>query len=124
MSFKSNNFYKISCVLCLVFAIAIKGIRIKYFGVNDTFDVLLGSAPSFLYLFGLISFVPIVKFQIEFSAFLRTAVGLTLGALAYEFEQYWSSRTFDLYDVIATILALVTVLVVHHRKWLSKEQVD
>jgi len=36
-----------------------------------------------------------------------------LGNLIYEIEQCWSSRIFDLYDVIATLLALSLFLLVH-----------
>lgn len=111
--FKSKKFYCVSFLSCLILALLIKFSRDKYFGVNEVLDVSLGSAPSFLYLFGLICCVPLLKKNIEIAAYKKTAWGCTLGALAYEAEQIWTSRQFDLNDVLATILALILFLVIH-----------
>jgi len=119
MPLKSERFYKRSFVVCLVLAIVIKAVRGSFYGSNDILDIFLGSSPSFLYLFGLISLIPIVKSDIEFPAFKKLAIVCTLGALVYELEQYWTSRVFDTYDIIATVLAITAMLVIHKRKWLN-----
>ena len=43
-----------------------------------------------------------------------------LGALTYEIEQYWSSRVFDLYDVVAILLAFFVFLFVHLESLVEK----
>ena len=114
MSFRSNSFYIASAIACFVFALTIKLTRSSYSGESEFFLTLLGSLPSFLYLFGLISLVPIVKKDITYPVFIKTAFFITLGALAYEFEQAFTSRVFDYYDVLATTLALLLMMRVHH----------
>lgn len=37
-----------------------------------------------------------------------------LGSLAYEFEQVWSSRVFDIYDIIALLLGYLFALAVYN----------
>ena len=110
---KSKKFYCVSFVSCLILALLIKFSRNKYFGLNEVLDVFLASAPSFLYLFGLICCVPLLKKSIEIAAYKKTAFLFTLGALTYEAEQIWTSRHFDLNDVLATILALILFLAIH-----------
>ena len=117
MSFKSKKFYAICFIACLILAVTVKLLRHSYSGTNEFSDILLGSSPSFLYLFGLISIVPVVKVDIQLSSYIKTAFMLTLGALAYEAEQSW--RTFDFYDVIATISAFLIFLAIHHFKLLK-----
>jgi len=116
MSLKSERFYKRSFIVCLVLAIVIKAVRGSFFGSNEILDIFLGSSPSFLYLFGLIALIPIVKSGIEFSAFKKMAIACSIGALAYELQQYWTSRVFDTFDIVATALAIITMLILHNRK--------
>jgi hypothetical protein len=113
MQFKSKTFYIYSFVISLSLALWVKFSRESLYGINLPLDVLLGSTPSFLYLFGLISAIPIFYKNIEFSSYQKSWLALTGGALLYEFEQYWTSRVFDTYDVIATLLGLALIVIIH-----------
>ena len=113
MSFRSISFYIASFMTCFIAALIIKFSRQSHSSDNEFIIILMGSLPSFLYLVGLIALIPIVKKDITFPAFIKASFFLTLGALAYEFEQAFTSRTFDYYDVIATISALLVMLGVH-----------
>ena len=113
MSFRSINFYIVSFMTCVIAALIIKFSRQSFSSDNELIIISMGSLPSFLYLAGLIALIPIVKKDITFSAYIKVSSFLTLGALAYEFEQAFTSRIFDYYDVIATILALLVMLGVH-----------
>jgi len=47
------------------------------------------------------------------SFFTKTGTIKTMiGLLAYEIEQYWTSRTFDKLDIIATIIGLVISILI------------
>ena len=116
VTLRSTNFYLVNFIMCSVLAIIVKAIRTNYYGINDLIDVLLGSSPSFLYLFGLIAFIPLVKRDIEPLKFKKYTLLITVGALTYEAEQYWTARIFDLNDVMATLLATSLMLLVHRRK--------
>ncbi len=113
MSFRSINFYIASFMTCFIAALIIKFSRQSYSSDNEFIIISMGSLPSFLYLVGLIALIPIVKKDITFPAYVKASFFLTLGALTYEFEQAFTSRTFDYYDVIATILAPLVMLGVH-----------
>jgi ribose/xylose/arabinose/galactoside ABC-type transport system permease subunit len=116
LSFRNKEFYIISFIVCLVLAIIVKFTRHSFFGNSEFLDILLGSSPSFLYLYGLISIIPVIKNNLEFTSYKKLAFMVTLGALTYEVEQVWSSRFFDYYDIAATILALTLMLVIHSSK--------
>ena len=113
MQFKSKAFYIYSFSFCFFFAVLIKLSRADFYGINFTLDVFLGSLPSFLYLFGLISAIPVFYKNIEFTSYKKIVPAITVGALVYEFEQYWTSRVFDLYDIVATILAFSLIVMIH-----------
>lgn len=113
MTFRSINFYIASFMTCFIAALIIKFSRQSYSSDNEFIIILMGALPSFLYLVGLIALIPIVKKDLTFAAYIKTSFFLTFGALTYEFEQAFTSRTFDYYDVIATILALLVMLGVH-----------
>jgi len=43
---------------------------------------------------------------------IKTMIFVTSGILTYEIEQYWTERTFDILDIIATIIGLgVSILI-------------
>lgn len=90
-----------------------KVFREELYGTNIVIDIFIGSTPSFFYLLGLMSLVAIFSQHLKLHSVLKTSFLLMLGALIYEIEQYWSSRTFDLYDVLATLLAFFVFLLVH-----------
>lgn len=87
--------------------------REKLYGIDLSIDILLGSSPSFLYLLGLSSLFAIITGQSKPNSVLKGSLLLMLGALSYEIEQYWSSRVFDFYDVVATLLAFFVFLLFH-----------
>ena len=43
---------------------------------------------------------------------IKTMIFVSIGLLAYEIEQYWTSRTFDKLDIIATIIGLVISILI------------
>ena len=76
----------------------------------------LGSAPSFFYLFGIMSLIPIVQPKINIKTFNRSVLMFTAGALTYEMQQYWTAMLFDLGDIISTLLAALLMLSLHQKK--------
>lgn len=113
MQFRKDSYYLTSVILCFTLAIFIKLHRKTDVVHHEFVQVLLGSLPSFLYLYGLVCLVPLFKKDLTVAGFVKSALFLTLGALSYELEQLYSSRVFDYFDIAATILALLIVLFVH-----------
>ncbi len=116
LSFRAKSFYISSFIICGVFAIIVKVTRSDVFGINSFWDVFLGSSPSFFYLFGIISIIPIIQPKINVKTFKKSVLMFTAGALTYEMEQYWTSMFFDLGDIIATLLAALLMLSLHQNK--------
>ena len=56
-------------------------------------------APSFFYIVGFCLFGAFVQNKKE----ERTMLFIAIGALIYELEQYWTSRTYDYKDILATV---------------------
>jgi len=77
---------------------------------NPLVHVLLGSSPSFFAIIA-ISFLSLAytKDKQQKGIFF-----VFLGSLVYEFEQIWSSRVFDIYDIIALILGYLFALAVYN----------
>jgi hypothetical protein len=115
MNFYSKPFYFTMFIASLLVALLVRFNREKYYGTSESIDFLLGSAPSFFYLFGLLMLITIFSKAQKYSKFLQYAVFVSLGALAYELEQYWTERTFDIADIAASILATVLYLCLHSR---------
>lgn len=124
MLIRSEKFYLFSFITCLILALATKAFRESYTGDSQLFIIALGSAPSFLYLFGLIAVVPLIRKNMTLTSFRKTAYFLTLGALTYEIDQAFSSRVFDVYDVVATLLALIIMLGLHRNEMPQTQQVN
>ncbi len=113
MSFRRKNFYIASFILCGTLAIAVQLTRAETTGINSLLDTFLGSSPSFLYLFGIMSVIPIVQPKVNIQTFKKYILWSTAGALTYEMEQYWTSMIFDLNDIVATLFAAVLMFVLH-----------
>ncbi len=110
---KSNNFYLLCFVISFLFSILVSLYRDSLYGIDVLLDIVLGSSPSFLYLLGLSALVAMLTRHSKFNSVLKISFILMLGALTYEIEQYWSSKVFDLYDVIATLLAFSVFVFAH-----------
>ena len=102
-------------IASLLIALLVKFNRERYYGTSESIDLLLGAAPSFFYLFGLLMLITFFSKPQEFSKFLKYAVFVSLGALAYELEQYWTERTFDIADIAASILATALYFCLQYR---------
>lgn len=77
----------------------------KFINKNDIFDFgLADSLPSFLYIVGIIFIVLSYSKNVNGRKVTKSILLMTSGALLYEFEQLFSNMTFDVKDVIATIL--------------------
>lgn len=76
---------------------------VRDMGVDSSpVDFLLGSAPSFFSILGVLFFSKVMvvkeKYSDKYPAFIL------LGTLLYEIEQIWSNRVFDIYDILALLL--------------------
>jgi len=116
LSFRDKSFYIASFITCGFFAIIVKVTRTEGFGINVFLDTILGSSPSFFYLFGILSLIPIIQPKINIKTFNKSILMFTAGALIYEAEQYWTSMFFDLGDILATLLAGMLMLSLHQNK--------
>ncbi|RJY06837.1 hypothetical protein D5R81_17070 [Parashewanella spongiae] len=58
--------------------IAVKLARTDIFGFNLVLDIFLGSSPSFVYLFGMMSVIPIVQPKINVKTFHSLVLMLSL----------------------------------------------
>lgn len=107
----SKKTYIATLVVCVALATIAKLIRSEV----DTIwlSAVLGSAPSYFYLLGMSVAPAILMKNITYRGLLKILIGITLGALAYELEQNWTSRTFDSGDLIATLFAFLTVVLSH-----------
>lgn len=110
------NFYITSFFISGICAIFIKLSRGNLFGINSDFDILLGSSPSFFYLFGVLSIVPVIHRKINVTTYRKYVLFIMAGGILYEMEQYWTSMIFDIGDVIATIFAGLLMLALHQKK--------
>ena len=90
-------------VACAVLGLLVKvWLRPQYGWDGDAVGFLLGVAPNFLYSIGL-PFLALAAFQGGIGA--GRAMAGAAGMILYEFEQLASSRrTFDPWDIVATIL--------------------
>ena len=61
-----------------------------------------GFAPNF---FAALSLSLVASFWVK-KGHIKTMIAVSCGILVYELEQYWTDRTFDYFDIIATILGL------------------
>ncbi len=67
--------------------------KINDFGIN-------GFSPNLFYT---ISACLFAAYWIK-KGHIKTMLFVTIGILVYEFEQIWTSRTFDFFDVFATLI--------------------
>lgn len=92
-------------LICIVSAVLLQDIRAKNFEVFELFKYILGSAPSFFYVLGIISVIPVIERNLSFNRFIKLSGWFTLGACLYEISQLWTDYYFDVYDILATIFA-------------------
>jgi glycopeptide antibiotics resistance protein len=86
----------------------------KFIYENNIYDFgLSGSLPSFLYVIGIIFIFLYFNGGEDRKRVFMTMLIMTAGALAYEFEQYFSNMVFDINDVIATILGGLVALILY-----------
>jgi hypothetical protein len=74
--------------------------------IND-FNIQ-GFAPN---LFAALSLCLFTSFWTK-TGTIKRMIFITIGLLAYEIEQYWTDRTFDILDIIATIIRLVISILI------------
>jgi len=112
----SNNrtIYILICLFSIFLSITIKFVRPEYFGNNNLLDIILGSSPNFLFVLGVSFIYALTKVEVEFKKFIGTIFAITLGVIAYEFEQSWTNRTFDIIDLVASILAACVSIAIYY----------
>lgn len=93
--------------ICFVITIFIKVGREHFWGGNWLADILLGSAPSFFFTSGIIFLIPIFIHPLNWRKFTTTSGFITFGAVMYEIEQFWTTRVFDINDLVATLLGFL-----------------
>lgn len=108
-----NKKFLIIGITCTILGFLSKVIR-EYIYDNNVNDYgVFGSLPSFFYIVGLIFLIiAIFKVNIE-NRGIGLIVCVTLGALVYEVEQLFSSRVFDIKDVIATVVGAIISLILY-----------
>lgn len=91
--------------ICIIAAALLQDIRAKYFEVPELLKYVLGSAPSFFYVLGIISIIPVIERNLSLKRFIRLSGWFTLGACLFEASQLWTDSQFDFYDLFATVFA-------------------
>jgi hypothetical protein len=76
--------------------------NINDFGIN-------GFAPNFIYTIGICLFASFFVKRGQIKAMVFVAIGV----LVYEAEQFWTSRTFDYLDILATIIGLGAAIFIY-----------
>ena len=91
--------------ICIIAAIFLQDIRAENLEVPKLTQYLLGSAPSFFYVLGIISIIPVIERNLSLKRFITLSSWFTLGACLYEVSQLWTDSHFDFYDILASIFA-------------------
>lgn len=100
-----NNKFLIVGIFSTVLGFIAKLPYRKFIYKNNIFDFgLADSLPSFLYIVGIIFIVLSYSKNVNGQKVTKSILLMTSGALLYEFEQLFSNMSFDVKDVIATIL--------------------
>ncbi len=68
-------------------------------------------APNLFYALGICLIIPMFVQKRP----IRTMIFATIGILAYELDQIWTSRTFDFQDIIATLVGLGIAVLIFNR---------
>ncbi len=68
-------------------------------------------APNLFYTLGICLIIPQFVKQRQ----IRSMIYTTLGVLTYELEQVWTNRTFDLLDIIATLVGFGIAVFIFNR---------
>lgn len=111
-----KNKFLISMALFFIsvtFAIAIQNLRANIADLNSISSIIFGSAPSFLYVFGSLALIPVIKPNLTYSAYVKAALFFTLGACIYEITQLWTNAEFDPFDLFASAIAFVIMIFVY-----------
>ncbi|MCK5847149.1 MAG: VanZ family protein [Bacteroidales bacterium] len=102
-----NTRLKLLPIIVLLFSISIAilthTIR-HYFEIDSQFlNLIIASLPNFAAALGL-SMIPLI---IKSKKPIISTMGITVGLLIYELEQLFTSRTFDINDIIAILLGAI-----------------
>lgn len=95
---------------CIITTVAIKSLRSQYHEVTEVLSLVLDVAPSFFYVFGGISLIPILNRDLSLRKFIEYSSFFTIGACIYELSQIWTSARFDIFDLLATFAAYILAL--------------
>ena len=110
----TKNYYNKKILLYFSISFGIIGLLSKIiyrpFILNSQINdfIFQGFAPN---LFATLSLCLFASFLTK-TGTIKTMIFVTIGLLAYEIEQYWTSRTFDILDVVATIIGLVISILI------------
>lgn len=102
--------YLVLFIFSGVLGLAAKFIRRINHVECDLARILLGSFPSFFAVIG-IAFLSLAYTKVKHQ---KAIFFCFLGSLIYEFEQVWSSRVFDIYDIIALLLGYLFALTIYN----------
>lgn len=100
-------------LVCFITTVSIQNVRSHQYELAEALSLFLGIAPSFLYVIGVISLIPLLKKKISSRQFIEYSSFFTLGACIYEFSQIWTKSHFDVLDIVATIAAYILSLYFH-----------
>ncbi|OFI07637.1 VanZ like family protein [Clostridium acetireducens DSM 10703] len=108
MQNKIKKIYLIIAVINTILGFISKSSYRNYIYNNNINDFgIADSAPNFFYIIGAVFFILYVSQKIDKKAIKSTILACSAGTLIYELEQYYTSMTFDIKDIIATILGAI-----------------
>lgn len=105
----------------IILAIIIQNMRSDMANLNSISLAILGSAPSFFYVFGSLALIPVIKPNLTIQGYIKAALFFTIGACVYEITQLWTDSQFDLLDLFASAIAFVMAVFVYRKNYHEME---
>ncbi|NVK56624.1 MAG: hypothetical protein HWE26_13505 [Alteromonadaceae bacterium] len=114
----NNRFiYLVLFVVSVIVSLTIKMQREQLWGIAHSTDIILGSVLSYCYVIGLVAGCVTFANTMNKVKLNKAVFGITCGALLWEVNQaFLDTLYFDWNDVIATLLACLTLVFIQYLK--------
>ncbi len=115
--------YLVLFVISVLVSLAVKMQREALWGIAHSADIILGSVLSYVYVIGLVSGYVTFANTMTQARLNKAALGIACGALLWEVNQaFIDTMYFDWNDIVATILAFLTIILIQSARPLAQEQ--
>ncbi|MDC8831896.1 hypothetical protein [Alteromonas gilva] len=114
--------YLVLFVISVLVSLTVKMQREALWGIAASLDIILGSMLSYSYVIGLVACYVTFANTMTTAKLNKAVLGISCGALLYEVNQaFIDTMHFDWNDVIATILAYLTLTLIQFLRPVNAE---